>query len=183
MKKKTASQSAFFNLRVLIGFFVLLVGVFLALFATANPPRFGFRPNTPRSAEIKGSSGAPAGTGQWAWQKPLPQGNPLYAASFTDANNGTGVGEGGTILRTTDGGAHWTIQTSGYEGTGIKLLGVSFTDANIGTAVGTDTGTANAIVIRTTDGGNTWVTKYSNSAVWILGVSFSDANTGTVIGV
>ncbi len=31
MKKKSASQSAFFNLRVLIGLFVFLAGVFLAL--------------------------------------------------------------------------------------------------------------------------------------------------------
>src|SRR6266853_1693636 len=31
MKKKSASQSAFFNLRVLIGLFVVLAGVFLAL--------------------------------------------------------------------------------------------------------------------------------------------------------
>jgi uncharacterized delta-60 repeat protein len=34
MKKKFDSQSAFFNLRVLVGFFVVLAGVFLALFAT-----------------------------------------------------------------------------------------------------------------------------------------------------
>jgi len=31
MKKKSASQSAFFNFRVLIGLFILLAGVFLAL--------------------------------------------------------------------------------------------------------------------------------------------------------
>ncbi len=34
MKKKSTSQSAFFNLRVLVGLNVFLVGVFLALFAT-----------------------------------------------------------------------------------------------------------------------------------------------------
>src|SRR5438270_12045019 len=31
MKKKSTSQSAFFNLRVLIGFFMVLAGAFLAL--------------------------------------------------------------------------------------------------------------------------------------------------------
>src|SRR6266508_6369027 len=31
MKKKSASQSAFFNLRVLIGLFIVVAGVFLAL--------------------------------------------------------------------------------------------------------------------------------------------------------
>src|SRR5438067_12021450 len=37
MKKKSTSQSAFFNLRVLIGLFVALAGVSLALLATAKP--------------------------------------------------------------------------------------------------------------------------------------------------
>jgi hypothetical protein len=62
----------------------------------------------------------------WFWQNPLPQGNPLIAVSFVDANTGTAVGEYGTILRTTDGGATWTLQTSGT--TTIGLLGVSFVD-------------------------------------------------------
>jgi len=34
MKKKSNSKSAFFNLRVLIGLFVVLAGVFLALFGS-----------------------------------------------------------------------------------------------------------------------------------------------------
>ena len=37
MKKKSTSQSAFFNLRVLVGLFIGLAGVSLALLATANP--------------------------------------------------------------------------------------------------------------------------------------------------
>ena len=41
MKKKSTSQSAFFNLRVLVGLFVALAGVSLALLATANPPGRG----------------------------------------------------------------------------------------------------------------------------------------------
>src|SRR6266480_432796 len=39
MKKKSTSQSAFFNPRFLIGAFVALAGISLALFATANPAR------------------------------------------------------------------------------------------------------------------------------------------------
>ena len=39
MKKKSASQSAFFNLRVLIGLFIVLAGVFLALVASACSPQ------------------------------------------------------------------------------------------------------------------------------------------------
>jgi hypothetical protein len=37
MKKKSTSQSAFFNLRVLVGLFIALAGLSLALLATANP--------------------------------------------------------------------------------------------------------------------------------------------------
>src|SRR5258707_9438478 len=69
----------------------------------------------------------------WFWQNPLPQGNPLRAVSFVDANTGTAVGDYGTILRTTDGGATWTLQTSGTTG---GLSAVSFVQANTGTAVG-----------------------------------------------
>src|SRR5713226_5695166 len=39
----------------------------------------------------------------WFWQNPLPQGNRLSAVSALDSTTATGVGELGTILRTTDG--------------------------------------------------------------------------------
>ena len=81
----------------------------------------------------------------WFWQNPLPQGNPLNRVSFVDANTGTAVGDFGTILRTTDGGATWTPQTSG---TTNFLIGVSFVDANTGTVV-SNYGT----ILRTTTGG------------------------------
>src|SRR5947207_1642864 len=83
----------------------------------------------------------------WFWQNPLPQGNYLRPVSFTDANTGTVVGDSGTILRTTDGGATWKSQSSG---TTNYLTGVSFTDANTGTVVG-----GNGTILRTTDGGAT----------------------------
>ena len=51
MKKKSTSQSAFFNLRVLIGLFMALAGVSLALLATANPSRLGLvRPRIRKAA-------------------------------------------------------------------------------------------------------------------------------------
>src|SRR6266404_7777841 len=73
----------------------------------------------------------------------------LYGVSFTDANNGTAVGEDGTILRTTNGGLRWVHQRSG---TTKFLWGVSFSDTNNGIAVG-----EGGIILRTTDGGTTWV--------------------------
>ena len=100
--------------------------------------------------------------------------NTLLGVSFTDANTGTAVGDGGTILRTTDGGATWTRQSSG---TTNSLRGVSFTDANTGTVVG-EGGT----ILRTTDGGDNWISQGSGTTLYLSGVSFVDANTGTAVG-
>jgi len=107
-------------------------------------------------------------------QNPLSQGNSLNGVSFTDANNGTAVGDYGTILRSTNGGATWTSQSSG---TTRSLNGVSFTDANNGTAVG-DYGK----ILRTTNGGATWTSQSSGIGNWLHGVSFTDANNGTAVG-
>ena len=65
----------------------------------------------------------------WYWQNPLPQGYTLYGVFFTDANTGTAVGEYGTIIRTSNGGANWMCQSSG---TTQVLRKVSFLDANVG---------------------------------------------------
>src|SRR6266480_3531418 len=119
--------------------------------------------------DSSGSSGS-----QWHWQNPLPQGNNLRGASFVDANTGTVVGDYGTIVRTTDGGNSWTIQTSS---TTQNLWAVLFTDANNGTAVG-EGGT----ILRTTDSGDQWVSQASGTSVQLRGVSFTDANNGTAVG-
>src|SRR5260370_32793290 len=53
MKKKSTLRSAFFKLPVLAGVFVVLTGVFLALFAAANSP------TSPESQNSSTTSGAP----------------------------------------------------------------------------------------------------------------------------
>src|SRR5436190_15215602 len=48
----------------------------------------------------------------WAWQNPLPQGNPLNAIHFAkDKLSGFAVGNDNTILRTQDGGFTWQRQS------------------------------------------------------------------------
>jgi photosystem II stability/assembly factor-like uncharacterized protein len=92
-----------------------------------------------------------------------------------DNNTGTAVGANGTIVRTTDGGTTWALQSSG---TSNHLYAVSFADASVGSAVGVGT------VFRTTNGGATWVRQPSGvpSSVYLKGVSFIDSNTGTAVG-
>ncbi len=73
----------------------------------------------------------------------------MEGVSFTDSNNGTTVGDNGTILRTTDGGTTWNSQISG---TTNNLNSVSFIDSDNGTAVGYD-----GTILRTTNGGVSFV--------------------------
>ena len=104
----------------------------------------------------------------------IEQGGEWFSRIGTTSSTGTAVGNDGTILRTTDGGANWTIKSSG---TGTTLQAVSFTDANTGTVVGFP-----GIILHTTDGGDTWTNQISGTSTQLSGVSFTDANTGTVVG-
>ena len=110
----------------------------------------------------------------WFWQNPLPQGNNLNSVFFTDANKGTAVGLSGTILRTTNGGASWAIQSSG---TTMPLYGSWFTDANTGTLVG-----SSDTILRTTDGGASWAIQSSGTTNNLYGVCFMNADTGIAVG-
>jgi photosystem II stability/assembly factor-like uncharacterized protein len=110
----------------------------------------------------------------WFPQGLGPTNQDLSDVCFIDTYTGTAVGTAGTIIRTTDGGTTWEIQSSG---TANSLSGVSFTDANNGTAIG-QSGT----IVRTTDGGTTWVSQASGTTNNLYGVSFTDASTGTAVG-
>ena len=94
---------------------------------------------------------------QWRWQNPLPQGNNLRDATLVSANTGTLVGDYGTIVRTSDGGNNWSVQSSGTTET---LWCVSFTDSNSGTVVG-----KNSTILRTTDGGAHSIKQASGTAL------------------
>ncbi len=143
----------------------------------------------PLTTIVVGSSRAIYRTadGGATWSSPANRVRTLRAVSFTDARNGTAVGDFGAIVRTTDGGQTWVAQVSG---TTEELRGVAFTDANTGTAVGD--GNPNpfrpqfereAVILRTTDGGQTWMKQDSGTTAPLRSVFFSDANTGTAVGV
>jgi photosystem II stability/assembly factor-like uncharacterized protein len=81
----------------------------------------------------------------WAWGNPSPQGNTLRSVAFTGVL-GYAVGDNGTALKTTDGGATWSGLATG---TSAQLTGVQIVDPN--TVV---VASANGCVLRiSTDGG------------------------------
>ncbi len=61
--------------------------------------------------------------------------------------------------------------------TGNKLRAVYFVNATTGWAVG-ELGT----ILRTTDGGSSWVSQTSGTTDVLVGVFFTDAMTGTAVG-
>jgi photosystem II stability/assembly factor-like uncharacterized protein len=102
---------------------------------------------------------ASAGSSDLVWDLELTTGGAWMAQSsgttvalhdvfFLDASTGFVVGDGGTLRRTTDGGATWTaIDTHTTE----SIRDIDFVDATNGWAVGSSGG-----VLQTHDGGQTW---------------------------
>ncbi len=87
----------------------------------------------------------------------------LRGVVFIDGNNGVVVGDSGTILRTTDGGANWNAVSSG---TSDNLRDVVAATASNIVAVG-----ENGAVARSHDGGSTWTATQ---------LSYQDENGETV---
>lgn len=104
---------------------------------------------------------------QWA---PVTSGtsNTLRGVALFDSGVGYAVGDGGTILKSTDAGVSWTALSSG---TGSALYDLYFFDDLTGLAVG-DGG----LILRTTDGGASWATVVSGVRDGLRSISFSGAN-------
>lgn len=86
------------------------------------------------------------------------------------------------ILKTTDGGAHWTESPIGIPKMQIPTLNsIHFVSADVGWAVGADSGQT-AVVLKTTDGGATWTPSRINHKQIPTTVFFLDAQTGWLGG-
>ncbi len=83
----------------------------------------------------------------------------------SDTENVWAVGNGGTIIATSDGGATWHSQSSG---TSEDLHSVAFADVNNGLAAG-----ANGVILRTSDGGETWSAVGSGTSERLRSVAFA----------
>jgi photosystem II stability/assembly factor-like uncharacterized protein len=77
----------------------------------------------------------------------------LYHVAFTDSLHGCIVGLGGKIFTTSDAGVTWTPIPARAS---WNLYGLTYVDSLVGYAVGDRT------VIKTTDGGSSWVSQAGN---------------------
>ena len=110
----------------------------------------------------------------WAAVPHPPGGTWFGAVRFVPGTQtGWAVGEGGKILKSTDGGATWTLQRDASHQN--NLLDVSFADVNNGWAVGGEQ-------LHTMDGGATWVTQNTglSSSFSVFAVSPTSAWIGGV---
>lgn len=103
----------------------------------------------------------------------------LRSVFFTDANTGYIAGNGGKILKTTDGGNSWNVAIAGNS---YDLNSLHFVNPTTGFAYG-GSSTGGGEVVKTIDAGATWSVAhiYDTTEVW-WGVCFTDPNTGYAHG-
>src|SRR5262245_7289068 len=154
MKKKSISQSAFFHLRVLVGFVLALAGVFLVLiafgaFSNAHAQTKGTKP-TPDAAQRQGpKAGSPAMEEAFWASTGGPQGGDVLAMA-TSTNGYVFAGTlGGGAFRSAENGEMWTPVSTGLTATDVRALASnSFGEVFAGTFGG---------VFRSTNNGDTWM--------------------------
>jgi photosystem II stability/assembly factor-like uncharacterized protein len=163
-----------------------------------------WRNPVPQGNDLRGITFAGGGSG-WAvgdggsllrsddlgasWQLlPTQTGAWLSDVSFGDADHGIAVGERGTVLRTADGGATWEVLVTSA---GEEHQAVVMTSASTGWILTTrvdpavdDPTTADftSALLRTDDGGATWVEEVSWPGVRLRDLSFATADSGWVVG-
>lgn len=92
----------------------------------------------------------------------------LHGVSFIDLNTWVAVGDAGTILRSIDGGANWSIISS----TIVDGLYAVAMRGNYGMAVG-----ISGRMARTTDGGLSWIEQTRQTTRNLYSVSIGDFST------
>ena len=90
---------------------------------------------------------------------------------FIDANNGWAVGDAGIILKTTNSGLNWWLQTCPVNGSLLDVYTIDENNCWIASS---------GAILKTTNGGATWGS--SSFSAEIRGIYFSDLNNGWAVG-
>ena len=109
----------------------------------------------------------------WCWINPKPQGNTLRDVQHLDGDTFVAVGGAGTLMRSTDNGANWSVAFA----LGGSVNAVHFVDPMLGYAVG-----PNGFIARTEDGGQSWTPQTSGITTALNDVHFVDAGKGLAVG-
>jgi photosystem II stability/assembly factor-like uncharacterized protein len=112
----------------------------------------------------------PNGDQGWFWQMPQPFGGGLSDVTFGSDHDVWAVG-GGRIAHSADAGATWAVQAVYPKS---ELYAVAFSDALHGYACGVS-GAATPLVLKTVDGGTTWVKLNGFGSGGLDSVTMTDA--------
>ncbi len=112
----------------------------------------------------------------------------LNAICFLDEANGFVGGSNGGIYKTTNSGKSWTAVTSGVSAPIYSIFFVNklegFAAGGESSCGGTGCTPTGGFILRTQNGGQTWVKVYTPTAkVAIDGIYFTSASTGFCIGI
>jgi gliding motility-associated-like protein len=95
----------------------------------------------------------------------------IFKAQFLDSQTGWVAGNGG-IAKTTDGGNIWRDKYNI-----VAFSDFQFLDNQLGWGVGN-----NGAIMKTVDGGDTWLRQTSTTTNYLYSVFFIDSQTGWVVG-
>jgi photosystem II stability/assembly factor-like uncharacterized protein len=110
----------------------------------------------------------------WQFQPISLTNTELFSVHFPVKETGFVAAEGGIILKTRNGGAHWEQTHCGVQ---VNLYSIFFIDELTGWTVG-----ENGTILRTNDGGNTWSQQSSGTGQAINMVRFLDTFFGYAVG-
>ena len=112
---------------------------------------------------------------EWQWQNSKPVGNALYDVAALSSTRVVAFGTAGVELISTDAGETWTRNIA--DASRRDIWNCYFFNSTTGFIVG-----SGGLIMKTIDGGNTWVSKTSNTSNILYDIEFFDANNGIAVG-
>ena len=103
------------------------------------------------------------------------------SVTFTSQQNGFIVGDHGKILKTTDGGYHWTTISVQPDLKAIDFYSVFFWQ-NVGYISGGSETLSKKVILKSNDGGNTWNIVLHENGKPLKKLFFTNENIGYVVG-
>jgi len=135
---------------------------------------------------VKTTDGGSSQGETWV-EKPCPESDGLFKEIYFLNNEvGWAVGykdNGSIIVKTTDGGENWQILNSGVDD--CRLETVFFLNENLGWVGGLRDyfGSPKVVILKTTNGGDTWISQISNKLGNIHSIRMCDENVGWAVGL
>lgn len=114
--------------------------------------------------------------GNWEWQNPLPQGNPLNSVWCFNEHKTIAVGNNETIIITKNTGRTWDFLLPDTI-INLHLLDIYFVDDYIGWMVG-----SYGRILKTKNGGETWQSQFTGVQNQISSVHFINSKRGWAVG-